>query len=105
MILNGLLSALAVYLLVDGVYLYRQAIGSVWQKLIAAGQGSLTILWQRIIMVSTGFVTSLVWIADAINEPMLSQAINAYLKPNVVAAIMIGAAAITVWARKRTQSQ
>lgn len=101
MILNGLLSALAVYLLIDGIVGYRNAIGTTWQRLRAAGQGSITILWQRVIMVSVGFVNALVWIADAINEPTLSAAITTYLKPNIVAAIMVGSAVITVWARKR----
>jgi hypothetical protein len=41
-----LLAALG-YIVVDAVISYRAAVGTVWQRLLAAGKDSATVLWAR----------------------------------------------------------
>lgn len=76
--------------------------GSVWQRLLAAGKQSATILWQRIVVMLTGLIGGAAWIADLLNAPNVGTAINTYVKPQYVAILFVASAVITELARRRT---
>jgi hypothetical protein len=102
MILNIVLAAIALYFIVDAVIAYHRAVGSVWQRTLAAGKQSATIVWARLVVIITAGISGLAWLADFVNQPGVSAAITTYLKPNVVAGIMVAVAVITELARRRT---
>lgn len=99
---KSLAVGIAAYFLYVAVTDYKAAIGTTWQRLLAAGKDSATVLWARFTVVVTGMVTGLVWAADLVNAPSVATAITTYMKPSVVAGIMITVALITELARKRT---
>lgn len=97
-----LLLALLAWIVFDAVRTYRATIGTVWDKLLAAGKDSATILWARFTVLIAALVNALVWLADVLNQPQVSIAIKTYLTPQLVAGIMIAIAFITELARRRT---
>jgi membrane protein insertase Oxa1/YidC/SpoIIIJ len=101
-VLNSILILITFYFVFDSVRAYRTAAGTVWHRCLAAGKESLTILWARFTVVATAIVTELAEVADVFNAPGVSAAITTYLKPSVVAAIMVTCALITEFARRRT---
>jgi hypothetical protein len=94
--------AIAAYFIFDLVRGYKSAVGSAWRRLLAAGKSSATILWARFTVLVTAAASALVFIADLVNAPQVAAAITTYLKPSIVAAIMVAVALITEIARRRT---
>lgn len=94
-----LIAALA---LGDLIYNYVKSTGTVWQRLLAAGKGTATILWARFAMIVTGISDALVALATFLNEPGVAPQIQAVLQPQYVAAFVIGTLVITEIARRRT---
>jgi threonine/homoserine/homoserine lactone efflux protein len=83
--------------------LYRKAEGTPFQRVIAAGQGSLTIFWQTVVMLAGALVAGITWISqNLLSDPTLTTAIQQYLTPQTVGAVMIGICVLTVLTRKRT---
>jgi hypothetical protein len=101
-LVDVVLLAFLVYFAFEMVKDYRAAAGSAWQRILAAGKASATIAWARFTVIVAAFVNSLVWLADVVNAPMVASAIQTYLKPSVVAGIMVAVALITELARRRT---
>ncbi|HEY7246276.1 MAG TPA: hypothetical protein VH678_20575 [Xanthobacteraceae bacterium] len=101
-IIDYVVLAIAGYFIFDFVRAYRGTVGSVWSRCIGAAKSSATILWARFTVVVTALAAGLVQIADFIQAPSVSAAISTYLKPSVVAAIMVTVAVVTEWARRRT---
>lgn len=81
---------------------YRASSATGWHRYLDAAEGSATILWQKFVMVVSVAAGGLASIAEYFNEPSISSAIQAALKPQYVAAFMVFVAVITIWARKRT---
>jgi hypothetical protein len=100
-----IITAALIYIVVDAVMSYRAAVGSVWQRLLAAGKDSATILWARFVVVAAWIVNALVWLAELLNAPNVAAAIQQYGGPKTVAAIMVTVAFITELARRRTLGQ
>lgn len=106
-ILSGIFAvlglAIVAYLGFDFVKEYRAAPGSAWDRALAAGKGSATILWARFTMIVGAISTSLVSVADWLNAPGIGDAIKSALSnPKYVAAFLIGSAVLTEAARRRT---
>jgi hypothetical protein len=101
-VLNVILLVILAYFVFDAVRAYKSAAGSVWSRLLAAGKSSATIVWARFTVIVTTGVNGLVWIADLLNAPQVAAAITTYMKPSVVAGIMVAVALITEVARRRT---
>lgn len=80
----------------------RDASGSTWQRVIAAAQGSATILWARFVALVGLATGGLASAADYLGDPSIGSAIQTYGKPQYVAAALVLIAVITTWARKRT---
>jgi hypothetical protein len=101
-ILNGILFAILVYVVVDFVRSYRAAAGTVWQRLLASGKESATIVWQRFTIVVASLADAVVWVADLLNAPSVAEPIKSALQPQYVAAFMVAVAIIGEFARRRT---
>jgi hypothetical protein len=99
---NCLLVAALAYIIIDAVISYRAAVGTVWQRLLAAGKESATILWARFTVVVGVVVNGLVWMADVLHAPEVANAIQTYGGPKAAAAVLIVVAVITEMARRRT---
>jgi hypothetical protein len=82
---------------------YRKARGSAWQRLLAAGKESATILWGKVCILLSGLIASLDSVADFLNMPELKTYIETALgNPKTVAAIMLLLSAVSIYARRRT---
>jgi phage-related protein len=99
-----LIAALAIiaYLACDFAQEYRSAPGTVWDRMLAAGKGSATILWARFSVVVGAVSAVLVNGANLLNAPGVADAIKAAMQPQYVAIFTIGVALVTELARRRT---
>ena len=102
LVIDVLIVLAVVYVVIDAVVSYRAAAGTVWQKLLAVGKESATVLWSRFTILVAGATDGLVWLADLAGQPAVAGAIQSYLKPSYVAGLMIAVAVITELARRRT---
>jgi len=93
---------LAAYIVTVFVMEYREARGSVWERLLEAARDSATILWQKFVIIVAAGGASLGQFTDLIDQPELKSGIQAAMKPEYVAAFTIAVALISWWARKRT---
>jgi hypothetical protein len=94
--------AIFAYVVFDFAREYIRASGSTWDRLIAAGKGSATIVWQRFVMLISAVAGGLASLADWLNAPGLADAIKDAMTPEYVAFFMIAVAIITEIARRRT---
>lgn len=93
----------AAWFLFDAARLYLQTPGSVWDRALAAGKGSATILLQRFVALVTAIASALAFMAtNYLDDPSLATAIQSALKPEYVGGAMLAIALLTIWARKRT---
>ncbi len=91
---------------------YRAATGTTWERLLAAGKGSATILWQKIGLLASFLIAAidqgLDVVATLINDPdfatQAKSAVTAYLTPTNVTLGMAAFMAITIWARTRKKA-
>lgn len=81
---------------------YRAAAGTVWQRLLASGKESATILWTRFTVLVTALSNSLVWVAGLLGAPGVEDSIKAALQPAYVAGFVVAIAIVTELARRRT---
>lgn len=81
---------------------YSAAAGSAWERLLAAGKGSATIVWSRFSAIVAALAGTLSGLADWLNAPGVGEAIQSYLKPEWVALYVLGVALIAELARRRT---
>lgn len=81
---------------------YSAAEGSAWERLLAAGKGSATIAWSRFSAIVAAMAGTLSGLADWLNAPGVSEAIQSCLKPEWVALYVLGVALIAELARRRT---
>ena len=102
LLFNLILLAAFAYVAWDFYADYRAAAGTVWQRLLAAGKTSATILWSRFTILTTAMSNSLVWLAGLLGAPGVEDAIKAALQPVYVAGFVVFIAVITELARRRT---
>lgn len=105
----GLYIHLVVYaalgmLVYDFVKSYRAGTGTTWQKLLAAGKGTASILQARVAAMGGLALTGLVDLADMIGNPGVKSFVDQYLgdKGPAVGWTMVACALIAEWARRRT---
>lgn len=79
--------------------------GSLGDRLMAAGKGSMTILWTRFCYLVGAVAGLLVTTADYFNAPGVADGIRQVMQPQYVALIGLAVAIITEMARRRTLSQ
>lgn len=78
---------------------YRKATGSTWEKLLAAGKQTETILVQRAMIIAGGVVDAIVQGVGYV-DPNLVATVQANLKPEYVIYFTIGMAVLTEIARR-----
>ncbi len=99
----GFAVLVAAWFVYDMVRLYATAQGSTAQRLLSAGQGSLTILVNRFVAIVTAITGVLAsFVTDYLNDPKLAGEIQAFLKPEYVAGFLVICTLLSIWARKRT---
>ncbi len=94
--------AVLVYVVVDAVRSFVHATGTLWQKLLAVGRHSATILWARFTVAVAALADGAVWAADFLGSPQVAGAMQAHLDPRTVAAVMVAVAVVSELARRRT---
>ncbi len=94
----------AIFVWIIGTFAYCLATesGSIWQRILAAGRDSATIVWSKIIMAASAFVALLVDLANAMGDPQVAQWMKDHLTADRVAYITFAVMVVTVLARKRT---
>ncbi|HEY1361496.1 MAG TPA: hypothetical protein VGF60_04580 [Xanthobacteraceae bacterium] len=102
MLIDVLVLAALAYVAIDAVRSFTRAAGSLWQRLLAVGKQSSTLLWQRFVVLVAGLADALAWAADLLGEPSVASALQAHLKPSTVAAVMVAVAIVSELARRRT---
>lgn len=105
MITNVILFAAVLVLVYAGyafVADYREATGSVWQRLITAAKDSATMLWSYVVMAGASLMGWSVNAADALNLPDVRSFIQGHLSPEMFATTLFVVALVTVAARLRT---
>lgn len=88
------------FIVYDFATRFKAATGSPWERALAAGKGTETILWSRFVAFVGSITALLVSAADYFNAPGVAAAIQQYLKPEYVAIGTIAVALITEWARR-----
>ena len=101
-VLNLVLLAALAYVVIDFIRSYRAAVGTVWQRLLATGRESATILWQRFTIALASLADAVVWLAELLNAPGVAEPIKSVLQPQYVAALMVTIAVVGELARRRT---
>jgi len=101
-VLNLILFAALVYVVIDFTRSFRAAAGTLWQRLLATGRESATILWQRFTIALASLADAVVWLAELLNAPGVAEPIKSVLQPQYVAALMVAVAIIGELARRRT---
>jgi hypothetical protein len=101
LVLNLVLVAALVYVAIDFVRSFR-ASGTVWQRLLATGRQSATILWQRFTIALAAFTDALLWLAELLNAPGVVEPIKSVLQPQYVAVFVVAVAIVSELARRRT---
>jgi hypothetical protein len=102
MIVNVVVTLIACYFLYDAIRAYKSAIGTIWGRIIAATKGAAASLWTGFTVLAALLAQGLAQLADILNAPAVASAIQTYLGPKEVAAIMVAIAIITEL-RRRTQ--
>lgn len=93
-------AGLLAYIVYDFVAEYRAAAGTTWQRIVAAGKKTETILWARFVALVGCLTDLLVQAADWLNAPGLTDAIREAMQPQYVAGFIIAVALVTEFARR-----
>jgi hypothetical protein len=101
-IIDLALAAAVAFFIIRGVMLYRAAQGTVWQRLLAAGEGSATILWQYLVIAAGALLDWSVRAADALNQPDVANFIQTNISATTAAKIIAVIGFITILARLRS---
>lgn len=71
-------------------------------SLLSAFEGSLTILWGRVVVLGSALAGLALNAAGYLTDPTMVEAIKAAIPPEAVPALMIVVAWVAIWARRRT---
>ena len=102
LVIDLVLFAALVYVVVDFIRAYKSASGTLWQRLLATGRHSATILWQRFTIALAALADVLVWLAEFFNAPGVAEPIKSVLQPQYVAVFVVAVAIVGELARRRT---
>lgn len=101
-VIDLFIAALVIYFAYDLVTSFYASSGTLWQRLLATGKQSATILWSRFVVLVTGLSGGLVLLADYLNAPGVADAIKAVIQPQYVMILLIAIPLINEFARRRT---
>lgn len=92
----------ALYILGTFAAAFARESGTVWQRLLKAGEDSATIVWAKFSIAAGLLTAGLVQLAQTIGDPQVGAAIQRVMTPQTWGILFAAAMAITVLARKRT---
>jgi uncharacterized membrane protein len=73
-----------------------------WERLWAAGAGSATKLWARVVGIVGSVIAAIIGFAPMLGAPEVADFIKANFDPQTVTVVMIGIMIVTEYARNRT---
>ena len=91
-----------VYFISEFVKDYSKHAGTWFERAMAACQDSLTILWNKFVVLLGMGAGSIVSLADYLNDPGLTAMVKSAMKPEYLIPFGIVVGIITIYARKRT---
>lgn len=94
--------SLLAYVLYDGITRYRAASGSFWDRMIAVGKGTSTILVQRGVYLLSALMELLPQLLDLVGAPNVSASIQSILPSGGAPYYALGFAFLSELARHRT---
>lgn len=92
-------AGIVIWLIVEAIDDYRKAPGD---GLLSAFRGSATMLWGKIIAISSAVLGVVEQCSDAFNMPEVTAAVRAYVPPEAIPATFLVFALISMAARSRT---
>ena len=99
----GVPVAIALFFVYDVVRRYRDSTGTLKDRLMAAGRGSVTMVWSKFLIIIAAVVANLDGIADMAGQPQVKDYLNqAISNPKTLAWVMLGISLVTMFARART---
>jgi hypothetical protein len=102
LVIAGVCTVVALYFATVMLVDYTREQGTIWERLLAAGRYSVTVLWNRfVILVGTGTAAVASITADA-GYPELADHLKELFTPKVVLGIMVGMSVVSILARNRT---
>ncbi len=102
LVIDLAIAAVVLYFIYDFVTTYYATTGGVWQRLLATGKQSVTILWSRFVVVVSGLSGGLVLLADYLDAPGVADAIKSVVQPQYMIIVTVGIPLISEFARRRT---
>lgn len=73
-----------------------------WERLWAAGRGSATKLWARVVGIVASIIAAAAGLAPMLGAPEVSDFIKANFEPQTVTIVMVGIMVVVELARNRT---
>jgi uncharacterized membrane protein len=73
-----------------------------WERLWAAGSGSATKLWARVVGIVGSVIAAIIGLAPMLGAPEVAEFIRANFDPQTVTVVMIGVMIVTEFARNRS---
>jgi hypothetical protein len=101
-ITDAVMLGIIAYVVYDAVTRYRAATGTTWERLLAVGKGTATILVQRGVYLLAALSELLPSMVSVLGAPEVATQIQAVLPPGSGPFFMLVTAALTEWARHRT---
>lgn len=89
-------------LVADAVHGYVTGTGNVWDKMLAVGKSSASIMSARVGMIGGFGLQAIVSLAEVIASPGVKAFVDQYINASAVGYTMIAAAVIAEIARRRT---
>lgn len=89
-------------LVVDAVHGYVHSTGTVWDRLLAVGKDSATILVARAGAIGGLGLNAIVQVADLLGAPSVSTALTTYVNTKAVGYTLAAAALVVEISRRRT---
>lgn len=98
----GVAALVAIYILGTFVVAFTHEKGTLWQRLLKAGEDSATIVWAKFSIAAGLLTAAMVQLAQTVGDPQVGAAIQRVMTPQMWGIVFAVAMAITVLARKRT---
>lgn len=89
-------------LVADAVHAYYTTTGTAWQRLLAVGKTSATIMVARLGAIGGLALNAAIEIADLVGSPAVSAALTQYVDAKAVGYTLAVAAIVVEWSRRRT---
>ena len=94
--------AIAAFFVVVCALDFKSEKGTTWQRVLAAGRGSATIVWMRLGVIFSALTSALVSAAGYFNLPEVQTALQKYMTPEAWLAVLAVFAVIGEIARRRS---